>query len=92
MPRSLLFSMLVIPNPKIKQVLYLNGDDISKSVILTDVRIHLIIVQRYSILAISMKHLGLPKCIVSKLTCFPKMDSGIRQNDNSYIHIIYDSL
>ena len=52
------------------------------TVILTDVRIHLIIIQRYSILAISMKHLGLPKCIVSKLTCFFKMYSGICQNNN----------
>ncbi len=41
MPRSLVFRMLVISNPQIKQVFYLNGDDITKSVILTDVRIHL---------------------------------------------------
>ncbi len=31
----------VFPNPQIKQDLYLNGDNISKSVILTDVRINL---------------------------------------------------
>ncbi len=41
MPRSLVFCMLVISNLQIKPVLYLNRDDISKSVILTDVRIHL---------------------------------------------------
>ena len=35
------------------------------------------------VLAISSKHLGLPKCNqqVSKLTCFFNMDSDIRQND-----------
>jgi len=41
----------------------LNGDGITKCVILTDVRIHLIIIQRYTILAILLKHLGLLKCI-----------------------------
>jgi hypothetical protein len=40
----------------------LNGDEIIKCVILTDVRIHLLIIRRYKILAISLKHLGLPKC------------------------------
>ncbi len=39
-PRSLLFLRLVILNPQIKEDLYLNGDDITKTVILTDVRIH----------------------------------------------------
>ncbi len=29
MPRSFLFRMLVIPNPLIKQVLHLNGNDIN---------------------------------------------------------------
>ncbi len=64
-------------------MLYYNRDGITKGVIVTDVRIYLIIVQRYSILAISLKHLGFPKCIESEITCFPKIDSDIRQNDKS---------
>ena len=38
------------------------------------------------VLAISSKHLGLPKCNQqeSKLTCFFNMDSGIRQNDRLF--------
>ena len=35
-PRSLLFLRLVILNPQIKKDLYLNGDDVTKTVILTD--------------------------------------------------------
>ncbi len=62
-------------------MLYLHKNAIIKCAILKNVRIHNIIVYRNSILAISIKHLGLPKCTVSKLTCFPQMDSVIRHND-----------
>ncbi len=71
-------------------MLYYNGDDNIKCVILTDVRIHLIIIQRYSILVNSLKHLGLPKCIVSKHTCFPKMDSGRHLNPSWFCLIRTD--
>lgn len=68
---SLLLELKIKYRPILMEMTYLN----------VNVRIHFIIIQSYSILAISMKHLGLPKCVVSKLTCFRKNDSGLRQND-----------
>ncbi|HPO64026.1 MAG TPA: hypothetical protein PK762_13185, partial [Candidatus Kapabacteria bacterium] len=56
------FVAMSLATPLVKQMLHLKGDVIILSVILAYSRIHLIIIQRYSILAISLKHLGLPKC------------------------------
>ena len=64
----------------------------TKSIIPTDVRIHLIMGQSLFVISYFTDAFGLAQIFREQAYLLSQDGYFIRQNDNSYIHIIYDIL